>query len=796
MKNSSTTLSFEPKAFGGFTPPLRKLMLKTFLPALLFTLNDRAPAQPTGNDLATQLQFLDPRVLSPSERLAAIQMIRQDIARRRDEVNRLDRDGWTKINSQTAWERFAAPRIEALRKSLGEFPSPPQDLPEHISGAIEGNGYRIENLIYESRPDVFVTANVYSPLPLREQMPAVLIIHSHHNPRTQGELQDMGMTWARQGCVVLIMDQLGYGERRQHQSGSRQDYRFRYVQGIQLHLIGESLLGWMVWDVRRGLDLLLSRTGVVKDKVILIGSVAGGGDPAAVAAALDLRIACVVPFNFGGPQPETRFPLPDDAEQTFNYMGGGSWESTRNLRLSGRDGFLPWVIVASVVPRHLIYAHEFSWDREHDPVWRRLQRVFELYDATNRLAFAHGRGLLSGQPPEATHCNNVGEAHRQMIHPALDRWFSIPIPQERQSRLPPEKLNAFTPELRERLKPRPMHELFGEIGASRTAAFRAQLAGLEPQVRRTHLRQAWADLLGVISVGSNPRVQSRAEEQLGAIRLERIVLEVETNVVVPLLFLRPASVRDQKLPVVIGVAQPGKAIFLRERARELAELLTNGVAVCLPDVRGGGELGAEGSRGFQSEATSDSSTLLMLGQTQLGASLRDLRSVIRYLGSRDDLNTGRLALLGESFAPTNPPSLTDPLLGEGTPPQQSEPLGGLLALFGGLYEDQVVAVVARGTLAGFQSVLRDRYCYIPHDIVVPGALKAGDLCDIAAAFAPRSLCLDSLVNGRNILMQLDEVKRAFQPTTDAYSAAPNRFFLAAELRNDAAAWLRSALARE
>src|SRR4029079_14851355 len=116
----------------------------------------------------------------------------------------------------------------------------------------------------------------------------------------------------------------------------------------------------------------------------------------------------------------------------------------------------------------------------------------------------------------------------------------------------------------------------------------------------------------------------------------------------------------------------------------------------------------EGSRGFQSEATSTSSTLLMLGQTQLGARLRDLRSVIRYLGSRTDLNTRRLALWGESFVPTNPSSLVDPLLGEGKPAAQSEPLGGLLALLGGLYEDQVIAVVTRGTLAGFQSVLHDR----------------------------------------------------------------------------------------
>src|SRR5207248_2794459 len=197
--------------------------------------------------------------------------------------------------------------------------------------------------------------------------------------KTEGELQDMGMTWARQGCAVLVMDQLGHGERRQHPFKDaasypgmfrvgRQDYYFRYNVGLQLYLTGDSLCGWMAWDLSRGVDLLLARPGVDKERIALLGSVAGGGDPAAVTAALDPRIKAVVPFNFGGPQPETTYPLPADAEKAFNYAGGGSWESTRNLRLSARDGFLPWVIVASVAPRGLVYGHEFAWDRERDPV--------------------------------------------------------------------------------------------------------------------------------------------------------------------------------------------------------------------------------------------------------------------------------------------------------------------------------------------------------------------------------------------------------------------------------------------
>src|SRR5262249_54571372 len=162
--------------------------------------------------------------------------------------------------------------------------------------------------------------------PAPRSMPGILLCHSHHNPKSQGELQDMGVLWARAGCLVLVMDQLGHGERRQHPfadarsyprpfRAGRQDYYFRYNVGLQLHLAGDSLMGWMVWDLTRGVDLLLARPGIDPGRIILLGAVAGGGDPAAVTAALDPRITAVAPFNFGGPQPETTYPLPANAEE-------------------------------------------------------------------------------------------------------------------------------------------------------------------------------------------------------------------------------------------------------------------------------------------------------------------------------------------------------------------------------------------------------------------------------------------------------------------------------------------------
>src|SRR5262249_41644764 len=161
-----------------------------------------------------------------------------------------------------------------------------------------------------------------------------------------------------------------------------------------------------------------------KERILLLGAVAGGGDQAAVAAALDPRITAVAPFNFGGPQPD--YAVPADAERDFYYFGVAYWESTRCLRRGARDGFAQSLILASVAPRRLIYGPEFAWDEEHDPVWPRLKQVYAWYDAADHLTTAAGRGSLKGSPPESSHANNIGPLHRSKVYPSLQRWFDLP----------------------------------------------------------------------------------------------------------------------------------------------------------------------------------------------------------------------------------------------------------------------------------------------------------------------------------------------------------------------------------
>jgi hypothetical protein len=349
------------------------------------------------------------------------------------------------------------------------------------------------------------------------------------------------------------------------------------------------------------------------------------------------------------------------------------------------------------------------------------------------------------------------------------------------------------PEVRASSKPvptsRPLHELFAEIGTSRAAVMRTSPTELTPGERRQHLCQGWAKLLGNTEPEAEPAVKSRTSQELGSVRVEHTVLEVEPNIVVPMLGLLPLPKEGARSPVVVALAQGGKDRFLKGRSEEIAELLSKGIALYLPDVRGTGETMPDSSRERQSEATSISATEWMLGQTLFGSRLRDVRSVLLYLRARSEVDAQTMALWGDSFAPTNPPSSNDPLIDEGESLHQSEPLGGMLALFGALYEDSVCAVVVRGMIAGYQPVLRDRFCYVPHDVIVPGALTAGDLCDVAAAIAPRPLRLEALVDGRNCPMSDQEAKRVFGPALQAYRAAMDRLSLIPTLKGDLAAWL-------
>ena len=107
------------------------------------------------------------------------------------EAEKHDRD---QIHTRADWEQFRDVRLRALSKSLGPFPQR-TPLKIRVSKEFDGDGYRRKDLLYESRPGLWVTANLYVPAKPAKSMPGIAIIHSLHRPNRRPSCR----IWASSG---------------------------------------------------------------------------------------------------------------------------------------------------------------------------------------------------------------------------------------------------------------------------------------------------------------------------------------------------------------------------------------------------------------------------------------------------------------------------------------------------------------------------------------------------------------------------------------------------------------------
>lgn len=172
-----------------------------------------------------------------------------------------------------------------------------------ITGIIERDTYTIEKLIYDSRPEFPVTANLYMPKNGKFPLPAVVGTCGHSDSgKAEPAYQSFAQGLVRQGYVVLIYDPIGQGERTQY---STSDRKSRYGIGVPEHLhignqmilTGESLSSWFVWDGIRAIDYLLSRQEIDVDHIGVTGN-SGGGTQATWLCGVESRLSMAAPSCF------------------------------------------------------------------------------------------------------------------------------------------------------------------------------------------------------------------------------------------------------------------------------------------------------------------------------------------------------------------------------------------------------------------------------------------------------------------------------------------------------------------
>ncbi len=102
---------------------------------------------------------------------------------------------------------------ETFWKLVGGLPER-TPLNARVLGVLERPGYRVEKIVYESRPGFHVSANLYVPTQAQAPLPGVLFQMGHAlNGKAADPYQRCCQGLVRLGYLVLAFDPMGQGER-------------------------------------------------------------------------------------------------------------------------------------------------------------------------------------------------------------------------------------------------------------------------------------------------------------------------------------------------------------------------------------------------------------------------------------------------------------------------------------------------------------------------------------------------------------------------------------------------------
>ncbi len=268
---------------------------------------------------------------------------------------------------------------EKIRQSFG--PNPERTpLNARITGTVERDAYKIEKVIFESRPGFLVTGNLYLPQGRKGPLPGVVGVCGHSaNGKAAEAYQSFAQGLARQGYVTFIFDPIGQGERLQYVDAALKAKKGIGVSehlyaGNQQFLVGEFFGMWRAWDGIRALDYLLTREEVDQRHVGITGN-SGGGTMTTWLCGLEPRWTMGAPACF-----VTTFrrnlenELPADTEQCPPRAIG--------LGLD-HDDFL-----AAMAPKPIIILakeRDFFDVRGSQEAFARLKRLYTLLGAADNI---------------------------------------------------------------------------------------------------------------------------------------------------------------------------------------------------------------------------------------------------------------------------------------------------------------------------------------------------------------------------------------------------------------------------
>ena len=567
----------------------------------------------------------------------------------RSSSERLTQRSLADVITAQDWEARRGEYRRQLAEMLGLDPMPPRTpLDAQVTGTIEDHGVVVEKIHFQSMPGLYVTANLYRPPKVDKPLPTILYVCGHARAVADGvslggktSYHHHGVWFARNGYVCMVIDTIQLGEIEGKHHGT-------YQYGMWWwNSRGYTPAGVEAWNGIRALDYLETRPEVDAKRFGITGR-SGGGAYSWWVAALDDRIAAAVPVA--------------GITSLNNHVIDGCVEGHCDCMYMVNTYRWDFPMVAALVaPRPLLISNTdkdniFPLEGVID-VHAKARRIYRLLGADDRL------GL---QITEGPHKDT------QELHLHAFRWFNrflrdtdelIRIPAEKV--FEPKALRVFD-KLPEDERVTTIHETFvpakdamelpGSISRSREM--------LEDVTRQLLAKTfgGWPSEVGMLPLAVTTGDAITSDD--GTLTLRRLEFDSEPEVRLPAFLIESQEgnnaaglivlVADRKTwPAIeselrLRFAPQAQRESLPPRVTEgnvLWELIAGGhnepIAVVVPRGIGPTDWGGDDRARTQARRR-----YMLLGQTEAGMQVWDVRRAISALLQRDGWQGTEVGLIG------------------------------------------------------------------------------------------------------------------------------------------------------
>ncbi len=627
--------------------------------------------------------------------------------------------------AQIQSKQHIADRTETVRSQLWQLlGGRPKETPlnARITGTIQRNGYRIEKLIFESLPGIYVTANLYVPTTGSPPFPAILAPLGHTpNGKAAMRYQYTFQTLARKGYVVLTWDPFGQGERIQYLKPGTNQTRFHAMSmehteaGRPMILFGDGFALYLAWDGIRGLDYLLTRPEVDPQRIGCTGQ-SGGGTMTMFLGALEPRIhaAVAIEGNFANVAGPFYDPPGSISDAETDIVG------SLPLRMDRGD------LLAVFAPKPLLVCYTRNDEGEtYGPL--NTEAIIENYDELVRIYGILGAGekvgLFTGDLP-----HGMDFFSRRAIYGWFNRWFDkvdAGLEEEPYDNAPDSALNATrTGQVSSSLHGRSVVQLNSDRAKQLLPVSYFNDLANDPTEARRKVRTQLAGLLALPSEKTALHARTISSNIRKKQRIEEFQFESEPSIRIVGWFVSPQDGAPSH-PCVLYISD-GYADEAVAEPSSFDELISHGHAVCAIHLRGSGLLTPRPPKGgpvFYQQMRLEERFVwanLILGTSVIGQRVWDILRTFDYLASRHDVDASQIRIVGQEEA-------------------------GLAALMATVLDQRARSVLLTRTLVSYMSVVESKDYSLPLGWFVPGILRHFDIPDLAAAVYPRPIwILDSV----------------------------------------------------